>query len=449
MTYPPLASGLAPVLSLLAAASASAQGTVHVVDDDGGFDFTTLQAAVDAAAEGDTVLVRSGSYASVVIDGKSLSVVADADAKALVTGTVFGADVIVVRNLSGGQQVVLRGLDVPLAAPAIDRAVELVDNAGAVWIEDVTVTPNPATGWIATGTAVPDAMVVAENCAVVNLTRVQVTGNPGAVLSPSGLTIFQESSLGADALRADGSTLSIWDCALTGGIGSTATFGPTDAPIASTNGGDGLEMRGGSLFASGSSFAGGRGGGANPFFWGCLAASDGGNGLYLELDAPSAISLDCAFVAGAEGPEGVCSPSGLPGQTVLVDSGSHATLPGAARSLSISSPHREGESATFSYVGEPGDIALDAIGASQQHVFLSVFSGVLTNAPIVLTTAGGLDATGQLSVDTPIPTFGNPARESAQVYVQPLFVELTGGPIPTATAYAGAGSVLTLLDGAL
>ena len=151
-----LPAGLASALIL--ASTAAAQGSVIVVDDDGGFDFTVLQDAVDAAAGGDTILVKSGQYERLVIDGKALSVIAEADSKVSVTGTAIGAEVVAVRNLQAGQQVLVRGLDVVLAAPAIERAVDLTDNAGAVWIEDLAVVPT-AGGWLTGASTQPLSLI--------------------------------------------------------------------------------------------------------------------------------------------------------------------------------------------------------------------------------------------------------------------------------------------------
>lgn len=42
------------------------------VDDDGGFDFTKIQDAIDAASEGDTIIVRDGTYYEVLSINKSI-----------------------------------------------------------------------------------------------------------------------------------------------------------------------------------------------------------------------------------------------------------------------------------------------------------------------------------------------------------------------------------------
>lgn len=70
---------------VLLVASVRGQG-VLVVDAGGGGDHLSIQAAVDAAMEGDVVLVRQGSYTSFRILGKGISVVADRGALVTVGG---------------------------------------------------------------------------------------------------------------------------------------------------------------------------------------------------------------------------------------------------------------------------------------------------------------------------------------------------------------------------
>src|SRR5262245_49501533 len=81
---------LALLLAALAPSLASAQNAnVLVVDVAGGAGsaFTDIQTAINAAASGDIVLVRAGSYSAISIQAKSLSVVADAGAVVTVFGT--------------------------------------------------------------------------------------------------------------------------------------------------------------------------------------------------------------------------------------------------------------------------------------------------------------------------------------------------------------------------
>jgi hypothetical protein len=68
----------APFLCLAFALPAGAQDRLIVVDD-GPYpgDFTTIQEAVDAAQDGDVVLVRPGTYEAFAIDHKGVSVVAE------------------------------------------------------------------------------------------------------------------------------------------------------------------------------------------------------------------------------------------------------------------------------------------------------------------------------------------------------------------------------------
>ena len=67
--------------SFLAVSPAFAADVHTVAPTPGAADFTTIQAAVDAALDGDTVLVRSAtSYAAFTLDGKGLSIVADSAA---------------------------------------------------------------------------------------------------------------------------------------------------------------------------------------------------------------------------------------------------------------------------------------------------------------------------------------------------------------------------------
>ena len=84
------------------AVSATAQ-TVWIVDSDNRppTNFAGIQEAVDAAAAGDVILVRTGSYQSFTVD-KSLSIVGPSNGFAFVTGSTSS---ITVRDLPDGSDV--------------------------------------------------------------------------------------------------------------------------------------------------------------------------------------------------------------------------------------------------------------------------------------------------------------------------------------------------------
>src|SRR5437867_7856524 len=90
---------------LLLLAPAARAGNVLVVDASGGGAFTQIQPAVDAAADGDTILVKSGTYGSFVVGDKGLAIVGDAGASVQVAGAIRA------RNLAAGRTLVLENLD--------------------------------------------------------------------------------------------------------------------------------------------------------------------------------------------------------------------------------------------------------------------------------------------------------------------------------------------------
>jgi hypothetical protein len=99
----PLSSPTALLAALAWATPALAQVT-WTVDDSGGADFVQIQDAIDAAADGDVILVEPGDYASFAIVDKGL----------VLTGTTPTAMVRVsshseVRDLAAGKLVELTG----------------------------------------------------------------------------------------------------------------------------------------------------------------------------------------------------------------------------------------------------------------------------------------------------------------------------------------------------
>src|SRR5262245_39246414 len=91
-------------------------------------DFPDIQSAVDAAADGDAVVVRPGIYAGFTLAGKGVSVVGlEEDGER----PVIDGDVA-VQGLTAAQSAVLRGFDFALDGFAIVASVSLTANAGPV-----------------------------------------------------------------------------------------------------------------------------------------------------------------------------------------------------------------------------------------------------------------------------------------------------------------------------
>jgi len=115
----------------------SAQGAVWVVDDDAGpdVDFTRLQPAIDAAADGDTILLKRGTYVGLhEIDGKGLSLVSEGP------NAEPRIQFLTVKNTAAHQTVVLRGLTITGTVSFLFN-LWLLDCDGLVWMEDCRMDP--------------------------------------------------------------------------------------------------------------------------------------------------------------------------------------------------------------------------------------------------------------------------------------------------------------------
>lgn len=234
----------ASILALQAGASAS----TWVVDDDGGpgVHFTDLPPAIAAAAPGDVLLVRAGSYSRFSVSSR-LTIVAEPGA------TAFGGTGHPTVQGAGGR-VVLAGLELP--------SLEVTDCAEPVVLDGLHVHD---------GSAGSNATVLVRNSADVRFLGCTIEGRDGS---------FE----GYEGLRVDGSRVELISSNVSGGDGDDET---------NCNyawwGGDGIQVRsGGELFSSLSSAAGGDGGSTTAFL--CVAdAGWGGDGLDLFGSSTSAV----------------------------------------------------------------------------------------------------------------------------------------------------------------
>jgi hypothetical protein len=392
-----------------------------------GVDFTNVQHAIDAADEGDTLLLRTGSYDSspapaFTIERKGLTLVADQDATVLLTSPLR------VQYLSTCQQLCLRGFDVaPSASPSFGEAVDFRGCSGNVWIEDCEFTA-PANGLFA---PVGPGLHF-EDCAQVNLARCTLTG----ASSYFGLMA------GLPGLQSTHSSVSLFECICNGGSGSSG--------FSQADGGDGVAIRGGFLYASGCVFRGGKGGpglnNAGPS-QPCSNGAAGGHGLNMIAEAPTVSTLACSFQPGAGGIAGVGAPgcaSGSNGLGVQTSSGSYTLLAGSSHALTCSATCREGQAFTLTFQGQPGELAFLEFSGQQGFFYFPDFHGVLAlDFPILTSFQGTLPASGTLVKSSGVITDIGVATQGITLYLQSAFYSAATG------IYQATPSATVLLDASL
>jgi hypothetical protein len=382
-----LSFGLSLALLPLLGSSVLAQGQLWIVDDDGGagVDFNDIQAAIDAAAGGDTILVRSGNYGTTASDGKALVVAED-------SGQSVSMSSIAVRNLQGGQRVVLRGISA--------NNWRLEANNGPVWVESVSGGSIPFFACIGGSGSVD--MLTISSCADVVITRSTFNGG-------------HTYDAGYDAIHAADSNLYLFETIAEGGTPTGSSQGA---------GGDGVDITQCTLFASGCRFVGGCG----AFGSACSSGGDGGAGLRRTGGTPPDL-LECVLAGGYEGCAAeypLCPYCGQPGADVV---GGYTLIAGYARDYAIASPGTGGQTTTLVYTGKAGDLVFSLVALSQDSLFLPELAGTLVlPIPPILISHGPAGGTGALTVAVPLPSLP-PGTEAFTVYAQAAAVSAVGAAV--------------------
>ena len=259
------------VVSCLALASAGFAQTI--VDDDGGpgVDFTEIADAVNAAVDGELILVRAGAYAGFVVPDVELTILAERCSVAV------GSPILVV-GLSNGRDVVMTGL-----------------SAG-----DVTV--DACQGSVLFAGCIVEGVVSATNSIDVRFHDSRIDPTAAAVFAG-------RASVVSDAARVE-----FVGCRIIGerGFDEVGIGGPGA-------GGPGVEARGGSrVHAALSTVQGGFGGNGS-----ICTGADGGEGIHvLEMSTIIASGRPTdAIVGGASGDSNVGVP-GIGGNGIEVDDAS-------------------------------------------------------------------------------------------------------------------------------
>ncbi|MFN0242196.1 MAG: hypothetical protein ACKVWV_04825 [Planctomycetota bacterium] len=360
-----------------------AAADVLVVNGAGGTPWQSIQAAVDAASDGDTILVKRGSYAAFTIDDKALRVVAESNHTVEIFGTV------VVHDLAAQKLVVLAGLEMtglPSSAGTAPQALFLLDDAGSVRVQDcrVRAADGVANACAAgPGARVHDSTDVAfVGCSLFGLRAHPTRGGKGG----SGLLADASSSVACyDVLAQGGDADACSGCVVLGLCPDVPLHDDWCPPGGfypdGSFGGDGFEGAG-FLFASNARFQGGDGGNAQQQSSGeTVYAGIGGDGVRACTTACTIWLLDEVTTGGAAG--GV-DPSpfqpwraGAPGVGVrATDGATVASLSGMSRTLVGPNVVREAQPIELQFFGEPGDTVHLFIGSAAGFQFSPALRGV-------------------------------------------------------------------------
>ncbi|MCK6446440.1 MAG: hypothetical protein L6Q99_08630 [Planctomycetes bacterium] len=385
---------------------ASARADVTVLGKPGLGSFTTFQAAIDAASDGDTLLVAAGTYnGNFTIDAKSLTLlgsgVVQVNGKARVQNVAANVVVALVELRITGPNV--SGSGAPL------HALELTNCAGNLRLQDCTIVggkPNDSFS----GAGVCGDAVVATGCPRVMLVRSTVTGGYAGYFSG------YQAVRGGNAITSTNSALALWSCTVRGGKGSDETW-PSGG-----DGGDALALQGWGAFVSGGSIQGGSGGGGD--YIGCTTSGNGGNGVVItgaQLDL-----LDVSVLAGGKGTFGPCG-LGQDGEPLIASNAIVDVLQGLAREFDCQDRVVDGGALTWNFEGEPGDrvfMLQSAVPTFQLAPAIGIAS-VPWPWKLAVQPLGTLDATGKLTTFRGLGVYDGPLA-GWHTTLQPLFVSTNG-----------------------
>lgn len=367
----------------------------------------SLQAAVDAAADGDLILVKDGSYGSILVDSKSIRIAADSNQDAV---NILS---IKISNIAAGQTVEVHGLK---QSGLLFGVLVWIENcAGAVLIQNCDFSLGAAPLLLSNNVYVSGCSAVT----VVNTTVDSRTDEP--------------LPFPAFAINCINSNLYLYNCDLFAGLGAAgvafeSTFGGGRI-MPGAEGPAAIRLAGGNLVASGCLISGGRGGsaGIHPLTDFCTDAGDGGPAIQLlpGMVPPSATLVGCETLVGEGGFSGGLCAEGLPGAEIVKgQSGSFSEPPLFARSLSQTPVVRSGETMTLEYAGEAFDLVwLMHSVQPAAPLYSSLISGaVYPGIPFNIRFQGLLNGEGQKVLALPLSDSG---FEFLPLYSQVLFFNAT------------------------
>ena len=267
-----------------------------------------IKLAVSAAEPGDVILVAPGDYTEVVIlDGKGLTLVAETSASVAT---------LEVRNVPVGQTAVVDGFqfDLPDVFAGPDVPFALVDNAGAVRIQDCTFLGDPGFAGFAGGQSpypgTPGATVLRSRDVIFDGCHFE--GGSGANLVDGSVQFFGTS--GGAGLEVDEASLVVAQSTCRGGSGGDQNVGVS---FPGGSGGAGVRAFADTfVFVTASELIGGAGGSARCSGAVCGQGGAGGDGVLLTSGLSEVWVRGNTFDPGAGGQDGDGQGVGLDSEAV-------------------------------------------------------------------------------------------------------------------------------------
>lgn len=337
-----------------------------------GVDYFSIEAAIAAAGDGDTVLLKGFLEGDAIVDGKAITI-----------GEYPGSNVeltlLTVRNVPVGKSVVVQDLGLSV----FGASNQIRDCAGSIVLERITIAAQ-SVGSVAN----PEPALTIENCANVSLLRCTIVGR-----STSGIA-GPDASAGV-GLRTLASTVHLFEGSLRGGDGGSLASSYPSFVAPPVAGACAIELQGGRIEVINSTVNGGAGGGGGQVFPGgpCFENQLGAPGVRVE---GTAWILGSMVTGGAGGTAAIeCGPSQPVAPAVAVISGSLIEQERALRSIEVTSVSNVGGSVFVLVRGVPGEPLFLMKSPTLAATWSTSLNGLLFPAPpFVFVPLGTVPAPG-------------------------------------------------------
>lgn len=210
------------ILSLSLAAATPVLGTTHLVRQDGTGDYTSIGAAMSAAATGDIIVIGAGTYSEYLTVQKSLTFESEGGAAVTILDGLYSQRLFVVE---GAYSVVFRGLTFA-HAEADEGSALLVWQQADVLVEDCIFAANHASGSNAVHVRHPNSSLRLRNTQFLG-NRAEVhsgalSASMSAHLYVDDCLFFENKSTnGHGAMNTLGAYVEMNGCLFWGNIGGT------------------------------------------------------------------------------------------------------------------------------------------------------------------------------------------------------------------------------------